>query len=334
MKFSISLPTCFEGVMYPIPFIKPDEFIPLARLCEKLGYDSVWGNDHITTQNYVRELFPGKPPNFYEPLVVMAAIAGQTTKLRLGTSLLVLPMRDPVYLAKQVTTLDQICNGRFILGVGLGAYREEFAAWNALLAKQRRGEMMDEGLAALTKLLNEPRCSHDGRHYAFKDIEMFPKSARTPFALYVGGHNLEAVERAARYGQGWLPGWRPLNEMAERIKHLKARAAELGRDPDDIEVAPQFSFTIAKTLEQAERSYMASGLVAHRKSLAYTGRDLGQQVVANLVGSADVILEKVAALKAMGVEHCSSLMVPANTMSEYIEQIEWFAEAILPRAAA
>src|ERR1700744_759549 len=114
MNFSVSLSTAFEGVMYPVPFTNPDDFVVQGQLCEKLGYDSVWGNDHITTQNYVRELFPGKPPNFYEPLVVMAAIAGQTTTLRLGTSLLVLPMRDPVYLAKQVTTLDQISNGRFI----------------------------------------------------------------------------------------------------------------------------------------------------------------------------------------------------------------------------
>ena len=93
---------------------------------------------------------------------------------------------------------------------------------------------------------------------------------------------------------GWLPGWRPWPELEERIKILKARAAELGRDPAEIEIAPQFSVTIAKTAEEAERRYMASGLVAHRKSLAYTGRDLSKQVVANLVGSPDLIREKVA----------------------------------------
>ena len=64
MKFSISLPTGFEGVMYPIPFVDPADFVRLAKLCERLGYHSVWGNDHITTQHYVRELFPGRPPSF------------------------------------------------------------------------------------------------------------------------------------------------------------------------------------------------------------------------------------------------------------------------------
>lgn len=334
MKFSVCLPTGFEGVMYPVPFVKPEDFVAQGRLCERLGYDSVWGNDHITTQNYVRELFPGNPPNFYEPMMVLAAIGAVTTTLKLGTALTVLPMRDPVYLAKQAITLDQMTNGRFILGVGLGAYREEFLAWGgSRVAHARRGDMMDEGLQALALLFNENRCSFEGKYYAFKDLEMFPKSRAQPFPLYVGGHNVEAVERAASYGQGWLPGWRPLPEMEERIARLKARAAELGRDPDDIEIAPQFSVTVGKTLEAAEKRYMESGLVAHRVSLSYTGRDLSHQVVANLVGSPDVILEKIDRLRAIGVDHCSALMFPADTIMEMNEQIEWFATDVMARVA-
>jgi probable F420-dependent oxidoreductase len=334
MKFSICLPTGFEGVMYPIPFVEPGDFVKLGLLCERLGYDSVWGDDHITTQKYVQELFPGQQPAFYEPLITLMAIGAVTTTLRLGTSLLVLPMRDPVYLAKQVTTLDQLTNGRFTLGVGLGAYREEFAAWNSRLAKARRGDMMDEGLEALLKLLYQTQASHEGKFYAFKDVEMAPKARQNPFPLFIGGHSMESVDRAAKLGEGWLPGWRPLNEMKERIEHLRRRAEEYGRDPKSIEIAPQFSFTIAKTMEEAERIYMESGLVAHRKSLAYTGRDLSQQVVANLVGSADVILEKIAYLRSIGVDHCCALMVPANSMSELIEQIEWFAEDVMKRVPA
>ncbi|MBX3535893.1 MAG: TIGR03619 family F420-dependent LLM class oxidoreductase, partial [Xanthobacteraceae bacterium] len=273
MKFSVCLSTGFEGVMYPIPFAGPEDFIEQGKLCERLGYDSVWGNDHITTQDYVRNLFPDTPPNFYEPLIVLAAIGAVTTKLKLGTALCVLPMRDPVYLAKQVISLDQMSNGRFILAVGLGAYREEFQAWaGSRAAKSRRGDMMDEGLKSLEMLFTEKSASFEGKYYSFKDVEMFPKSRKQPFPLYIGGHNLEALERAARYGQGWLPGWRPLNELAERIVKLKERAAELGRDPADIEIAPQFSVTIDKTMEAAEKRYMESGLVAHRVSLAYTGR--------------------------------------------------------------
>ena len=127
-------------------------------------------------------------------------------------------------------------------------------------------------------------------------------------------------------GSGWLPGWRPWPELGERIKFLKDRAVELGRDPSEIEVAPQFSVTIVKTAEEAERRYMASGLVAHRKSLAYTGRDLSRQVAANLIGSPDMICEKIAGLAAIGVDHACALMIPADSISEFEEQVQWFAE--------
>jgi probable F420-dependent oxidoreductase len=335
MKFSISVNTCFEGVMYPIPFGGPADMVRQAQLCDALGYDSVWGNDHITTQNYVRTLFPGQAPNFYEPMIVLAAIAAVTQHLRLGTALTVLPMRDPVYLAKQAITLDQMSGGRFVLGVGVGAYREEFLAWGgSRVAGARRGDLMDEGLAALKILFTEPSCSFAGKHYSFENVELAPKSIRQPFPLFVGGHNLAAVERAARYGQGWLPGWRPFPELAARIATLKQRAAELGRDPSEIEIAPQFSILVDKTLEAAERRYMASGLVAHRQSLSYTGRDLSQQVVANLVGSPDIILEKVAKLKAIGVDHCCALMIPASSIGEMDEQIAWFAEAVMRQVPA
>jgi len=77
MKFSVCLSTGFEGVMYPIPFASAEQFVEQSLLCERLGYDSVWGNDHVTTQHYVKELFPDRPPNFYEPLITLAAIAGR-----------------------------------------------------------------------------------------------------------------------------------------------------------------------------------------------------------------------------------------------------------------
>ncbi|MSQ54750.1 MAG: LLM class flavin-dependent oxidoreductase [Betaproteobacteria bacterium] len=334
MKFSVCLSTGFEGVMYPIPFASAEQFVEQALLCERLGYDSVWGNDHVTTQHYVKELFPDRPPNFYEPLITLAAIAGATKTIKLGTALLVLPMREPVYLAKQILTLDHMSNGRFILGVGIGAYREEFAAWGGKRVEgARRGDIMEEGLAALKLLLEQPKASYDGRHVSFKDMEMFPKARRQPFPLWVGGHNIEAVERAARVGEGWLPGWRPWNELAERIQLLRLRAGEHGRDPKQVEVAPQFSVTLGKTPEAAEQRYMASGLVAHRKSLAYTGRDLGQQVTANLVGSPAMVIDKVGKLAEIGVQHCCALMFPADSVQEMNEQIQWFAEDVMGKVS-
>jgi alkanesulfonate monooxygenase SsuD/methylene tetrahydromethanopterin reductase-like flavin-dependent oxidoreductase (luciferase family) len=113
MKFSVCLTTGFEGVMVPIGFAQPADLVRQAQRCEAHGYDSVWGNDHITTQDYVRNLHPGAVPNFYEPIITLATIAGATSRIGLGTALTVLPMRDPVYLAKEALTLDRMSGGRF-----------------------------------------------------------------------------------------------------------------------------------------------------------------------------------------------------------------------------
>jgi probable F420-dependent oxidoreductase len=330
MKFSVCLATGYEGLVYPIPFCEPQDLIKTGVLCEQLGYDAVFGNDHITTQHYVREIFP-EPPNFYDVLITLAMIGQATTKIRLGTSLLVMPMREPVYLAKQVSTIDQLTGGRFIMAVGLGAYREEFEAWaGKRFPNAHRGEMLEEGLAAFNTLTKDKTSSFDGKYYSFTDLQLFPKPKQNPFALYIGGHNMAAIDRAAKMGQGWLPGWRPFHEIAERIQQLRQRAEAFGRDPKEIEVAPQFSLLIGKTDEAAEQTYMQSGLVAHRKSLAYTGRDPVHQVTANLVGSPQSIIDKIHRLKEMGVDHCSAMAIAVNSQQEYLEQIHWFAEEIMP----
>jgi probable F420-dependent oxidoreductase len=330
MKFSICLATGYEGLAYPVNFCAPQDLVRQAQLAERLGYDSVWGNDHITPPVYVREHFKDSP-NFYDVLITLAMIAQATTTLRVGTALLVMPNREPVYLAKQVSTIDQMSGGRFIMAIGLGAYREEFEAWvGNRFPGARRGDMMEEGIAIFRSLITDKISSFNGRYYSYKNIEMFPKPKQNPFPLYIGGHNMKAVERAAAIGQGWLPGWRPFHEIGERIQALHKHAEAAGRNPKDIEVAPQFSLLIGKTQEAAERTYMQSGLVAHRISLAHTGRDPVHQVTANLVGSPQSIIEKIQQLKAMGVDHCAAMAVAVNTQAELLEQLHWFSEEVMP----
>lgn len=313
--------------MHPIPFARPGDFVRLGQLCEQLGYWAIWGNDHITTQRYVRDLHATTPPNFYEVMMVLAFVAASTRSIRVGTSVSVLPMRDPIWLAKQFATLDQLSGGRALMGVGVGAYREEFEAVMPRIAVgARRGDMLDEAVQLIQRLFTDASVDHEGVYYACRGIEMFPKPVQSPFPVYFGGHNLAALERAARWGQGWMPAWRPWPELAERITLLRDQTERAGRARDAVEVAIEFSVTIDDTDAAAEERYMASRLVAHRKSLAYTGRDLSQQVSSNLIGSPETVAAKLKALAEMGVDHCCALMFPTETVAEFEEQVGWFAE--------
>src|SRR5947207_15163909 len=154
LRFGVHIPTCIEGMMYPVPFAKPEDILPTALLAERLGFDSVWGNDHMTTQRYVQREWP-EPPNFYEPLITFAYVAARTERLRLATGIIVLPMRTMPVLAKQVATLDQLSGGRVILGVGTGAYREEYEALYPDACEARRVEIGGERMRACRQVCTD-----------------------------------------------------------------------------------------------------------------------------------------------------------------------------------
>ncbi len=328
MRFSVQLPTCTEGLVNPVPFATPADFVRLAQAAERLGYDAVWGNDHITAAPYVRTKW-ADPPNFYEVLVTLATVGAHTRRVKLGTAVMVLPLRDPVLLAKQVATLDQFTGGRVILGVGIGAYREEFLAQWPRLASARRGDLLDEGVAALRTLWTEREASHAGQHYAFEKIELFPKPLQRPLPIYFGGHNEAAVARAARHGQGWLPGWRPFEEVKARVALLRRLTAEAGRDPKSVEAAVQLTMMLGRTREEALARYQKTGMVHHRKSLAHSGRDPALAEANNLIGSPGSILEQLALLRGAGVDHVCAMQFPHDSVAEMIEQMEWFARDVM-----
>ena len=329
MRFSVQLPTCTEGLVNPVPFARPEDFVRLAQAAERLGYDAVWGNDHITAAPYVRAKW-SEPPNFYEVLITLAVVSAHTRRVQLGTAVMVLPLRDPVLLAKQVATLDQLSGGRVVLAVGLGAYREEFEAHWPRRSAARRGDLLDEGLLALRLLLTERTASHAGTHYAFEGLELAPKPLQRPLPLYVGGHNEAAVARAARLGQGWLPGWRPFDEIRGRTALLRRLTAEAGRDPGEVEAAVQFTLHLGPTHEAATARYRATGMVQHRRSLAHSGRDPALAEVNNLIGSVESVGEKVGVLRDAGFDHRCALQFPHDSVAEMLEQMEWFARDVMP----
>ena len=328
MEIGIQLPTGREGLSLPTPFFGGSDFVPMAQLAERLGYDSIWGNDHYAPQDYVRSA-SASLPNFWDVLVVLAAAAAGTRRIRLGTAVLVLPMREVVTTAKQVATLDQLSGGRLLLGVGVGAYREEFAAARPELLGTNRGAMLEEGLELLHGLFTRNGVTHRGRHYHVEALDLLPKPRQEPFPILVGGHQAKGIERAIRLGQGWLPGWRPFPELREWIGRLRDAAAEAGRDPASLIVAPQLSCVVGRTQEEAERLYAESPMVRHRVSLAYTGRDPTLAMRHNLIGSPDVILEKLEELQSFGVDHLAAMTFCVNSPAEMSEQVHFFAEAVL-----
>ena len=151
VEFGISLPTGREGLMVPTGFASIETIIGAGKLAEEMGFDSVWGNDHITVQDYVSHMRP--KPAFFEPLISMAAVAAVTDRVKLGTGIYVLPWRTPslVVCAKQLATLDILSEGRLLLGIGTGAYKEESEA----LGIKDRLRRMNEGYQALRTLFKE-----------------------------------------------------------------------------------------------------------------------------------------------------------------------------------
>jgi probable F420-dependent oxidoreductase len=332
LKFSVALPTSYEGLGYPVGFVRDgSDFVRLARAAEALGYDGVWANDHLVTPRFLRDS-PDGAPGFYEPLIVLGQIAGATQRIRLGTAVLALPLRDPIALAKQVATLDVLSHGRVTLGVGAGAYPEEFAAVHPERSTADRRATFGENLAALRQLVDEGGGSFAGRWVRFEDVEVSPSPAQRPFPIYIGGHTQLAIARAARWGQGWIPGWRPIAELREWTTHLRDLVSERGRVPGSVEVAPELSATIAPRHEDAVRRYEASRFARHRRSRDPAKRDPALMTASNLVGSPDAILEKVAVLADAGVDHCAAIAFPAETMDELTEQWGQFAAEVLTRA--
>jgi probable F420-dependent oxidoreductase len=332
IKFGVALPNCTEGLCYPTGFTSPEIVIRMAQSAEELGFDSVWCNDHFTTQHYVRERWP-EPPNYYEPLITLTAIAGATRRIRLGTCVIVVPLREPVLLAKQAATLDVFSQGRLIFGVGVGAYREEFEATYPKRKGQNRGAIHEEGLQALNRLLSDRRASFDGHYVQFNDVELFPKPVQQPLPMWTSGNTRIAAERAGKWCQGWLPAVMPPSTLAEYARILRETAEQAGRDPSSIEIAPQIALGIGQTHERAVEQFRSSWLYHHFLSLrqsTFKDQDLSGVEEINLIGTPDEIGEKLEKFIAAGCTYFPGLIMSTSTMEETLDQMQQFAERVLP----
>ena len=205
--------------------------ITLAQQAEELGFDSVWVNHHILNVGYIRERI-GQGP-YQDPLITLAWIGASTTRIRLGTSVLVMPYLHPMALAKQAATLDHFCGGRLVLGLGVGSLPEENAALG--IPYHSRGRYSDEFLQVMQALWTGESVSFQGEFFDFKDILASPTPLQKPHPpLIVAGNRPQALRRAARFGDGWHPMSLPPDSVRKRLPVIREEAERAGRPPLEI----------------------------------------------------------------------------------------------------
>jgi probable F420-dependent oxidoreductase len=231
-------------------YTDPVEAIRLAQAAEGAGFESIWTVDHVVVPAGYRSTYPydpsGRLPSgegtvFPDPLIWLAYVAAQTTTLRLGTGILILPQRNPLVLAKELATLDHLSGGRMILGVGIGWLEEEFRALGVPFAD--RVQRTEEAIGAMRALWSEEQASFEGSTVAFTDCFLRPQPPRGTIPVHVGGHSRAAARRAGRIGDGFFPFGVSPDELPPLIDIVRTSAEESGRDPAKIEVTVQCNVT-------------------------------------------------------------------------------------------
>ena len=214
----------------------------LAKHVEDAGLDSLSFPEHVVFFQSYDSLYPyapdgnpgfGRRPGIFDPLFAATVAAGVTTKLRVGTSVLILPQRNPLVLAQEVVAADHASSGRLDLGIGIGWSSEEFAAlgidWN------RRGPRTDDYLDAMKALWRDGVVSHHGEFVNFNNVVAEPKPIQSPHPpIWIGGGRGAAMSRAAQRGDGWY-GWEiAIGEIKATTHELDRQCESVGRDPSEV----------------------------------------------------------------------------------------------------
>jgi probable F420-dependent oxidoreductase len=244
MEFDLWMPTAN-------PMTTPDMLEAVGREAEQRGISTLWVGEHVVLFTEYASAYPyaadGKVPapsgsGLLEPMVTLSYLAACTSTVRLGTAMLLLPQRNPVYTAKEVSSLDWLSGGRVDLGIGVGWLKEEFDALNVPWA--RRGARTDEYIEVLRTLWCDDTSSFAGETYTLPDCEMFPKPIQQPHPpIHIGGETDAALRRVARVGQGWHTFNRSPAELAEGLARLDPLLERAGRTRADlrITVCPYFN---------------------------------------------------------------------------------------------
>jgi probable F420-dependent oxidoreductase len=226
------------------PFTSPEVLRAVGEGAEARGLHSIWVPEHVVLFDDYESPYPyaedGRIPGFpgsgmLEPLTTLTFLAACTTTVRLGTAIVLLPQRNPVYVAKETANVDYLSNGRLDFGIGAGWLREEFDVCNVPF--EQRGKRTDEYLDVVKALWCDDPSEFHGDTYDLPPCNLHPKPVQTPHPpIHVGGESDAALRRVARHGQGWITFNRAVDDVTEGIDRLTAALVAEGRSRDEVRV--------------------------------------------------------------------------------------------------
>jgi probable F420-dependent oxidoreductase len=290
----------------------PETICAYAERAEDLGIDSIWLSDHIVSRHPHLEIS-----------CVMALFAARTRKIKMGPSVLTLPARDPVQVARTYATLDYLSgsSGRVIMAVGLGSDPRDSMACG--IPPEERAGRLKEGVEVLRKLWAGPNITHHGKFYRFDDVSIEPRPARGGLDVWIGGRSDAALRRVARYGDGWFPSFVTPAEFEAGMKQLLAYGREFGRsiEPGEAGVVILTHASGDRRHAQAVTDRFFEGFAAPREAL----------VERSAIGTPEECVERIRAYVGAG---CTKFVLwPVAPPDELVAQIEIFGREILPRFA-
>ena len=302
MDFGLTLPNFHYGAPP-----SREHILAVARAAEESGFTSAWASDHIL----VGSAYP-RYGTLYEALSTLAWVAAKTDYLKVGTSILVLPMRHALLAAKQIATIDDLSGGRVIVGLGAGWNKQEFELVGANFS--RRGRVLDESIRAMRTLWASDRPSFAGEFYRFDDTLFYPKPAQPGGPpIWIGGNSDAALSRTATLGDAWHADEVPPDEFVVRVASLHQQATAAGR-----QVAPTIRYTVDMNLAMGTR---ASDTVAE------TGAGAG---VVDMKGSFDAMRAFVDRYRAIGATDFIC-QFEHRTAEQHIDFIRAFSREIIAR---
>ena len=287
----------------------PNYLRELVGAGDKHGYDSIWLSDRIVSDKFS-----------LEPMMALAMVAAYSERMKFGTSVLAMPLRNPVVLAKQIATLDYLSQGRFFPAVGLGQEEpEEYEACG--VTKERRGPRTDEAIQLMRRLWEEDNVTHEGEFYSCHNVSVTPKPFLQPSTpVWIGGRTPAAARRVGRVGDGWLVSSATPSEVKEGRDIVFDTATEFNREIEEDHIGVLLGYYVSSDVEEA--TIKASQFVTRQRPDAHFTEFTA-------VGPVDRIAEYIHSYVESGAS--KFVVRPLCTADETMEQLDILGEELLPQ---